>query len=292
MMFHVEQNQQCPICNGSEWTPQLACKDYTVSGEMFTIAACNNCGFWATVNAPNESEIGKYYQSDAYISHSDSRKGLMNQLYHIARKRALKWKVKLVGLTKETRVLDYGCGTGYFPQEVLKSGASVVGVEPDQQARAQCDSKGIEVYAPEDRDQITGSFDVISLWHVLEHLHQLHQDAGWLTQRLNNNGKLFIAVPNRMSFDAQYYREHWAAYDVPRHLWHFTEQDIQALFEQHGMKLVKSVPMRMDAYYVSMLSEQYRGKNKLNGVLIGRKSNSKGKLSGFSSMVYVLEKTK
>lgn len=291
-MFHVEQRINCPICNGQEWTRRMTCKDFTVSGESFNIASCNECGFWVTIDAPDFYTIGSYYKSDAYISHSDSKKGIMNRLYHFARKRALRWKCNLIEAREGLRVLDYGCGTGYFPEAIKKLGVDAVGVEPDSGARAECVKKGIDVFAPEEREKIDQPFDVITLWHVLEHLHNLNEDIDWLISKLKPKGKLYIAVPNRASFDAEHYKEFWAAYDVPRHLWHFTKDDISRLFENHGMLLRKTVPMKMDAFYVSMLSEQYQGGSKLNGILSGRKSNGKGKNHGFSSMVYVLERTK
>jgi SAM-dependent methyltransferase len=283
----VEQNLICPICSAKDWKKQLSCKDYTVSGKAFDISECSNCGLWATTDAPGIEEIGAYYNSEEYISHSDTRKGLLSKIYQAARKKALKWKLRITGIGPDSRVLDYGCGTGHFLYEASLISKSVVGVEPDAGAGNIASQKGLKVYATENRLEIPETFDIITLWHVLEHLHNLKEDIDWLLQKLDKSGKLYIAVPNRKSADAEIYGEFWAAYDVPRHLWHFTQEDLIKLFGDFGMQLKETIPMKMDAYYVSMLSNQYKGKSKWFGVLNGWKSNKKGRQRGFSSMVYV-----
>jgi 2-polyprenyl-3-methyl-5-hydroxy-6-metoxy-1,4-benzoquinol methylase len=290
---------QCPVCAGTQIQNCFSAKDYTVSNEVFTIAKCNDCTHLFTQNVASQNDIGKYYQSENYISHSDTQAGIINKLYHTVRKRTLAGKKNLV--QKETgkqqgKILDIGCGTGAFLNTMKEANWNTTGLEPDDTAR----KKALELYKIEARpsheifDLPNDSYDAISMWHVLEHVHQVQEYIAQLKNMLTANGKIFIAVPNYTSYDAQHYGAYWAAYDVPRHLYHFSPASMKTLVEQHGLKIKKIKPMWFDSFYVSMLSEQYKnGKaNIVKAFFIGLLSNVKTMFDKekCSSLIYVIEK--
>lgn len=290
---------ECPVCGSNNFSFFLKAKDYTVSGEEYEIMKCNGCSFAFTQNVPSEDAIGPYYQSDAYISHSDTNKGITNKLYHIVRKRTLSAKQKLLQhFTGKTNgaVLDIGSGTGAFLNQMKASGWYISGIEADGNAREMGQKLyGIESLATDNlfsfREE---SFDAITMWHVLEHVHRLQDYLQQIQKILKPKGKLFIAVPNYTSTDAEIYKEHWAAYDVPRHLYHFSPQSMELLMGKNGFKLVGLKPMWYDSFYVSLLSEQYKhGKaNFVSAIVSGIKSNfaALGKTAKCSSVIYIMEK--
>jgi 2-polyprenyl-3-methyl-5-hydroxy-6-metoxy-1,4-benzoquinol methylase len=289
----------CPVCKSSNLLHSLTAIDYTVSKEKFDILKCNECIHLFTQNVAPQNEIGKYYQSENYISHSDTQKGIINKLYHAVRKRTLTRKKNL--LQKETgkqqgKILDIGCGTGAFLNTMKLAGWESAGLEPDDAAR----KKGAELYNINSRpsheifDLPHNNYDAITMWHVLEHVHQLQEYIAQLKNMLTINGRIFIAVPNYTSYDALHYGEFWAAYDVPRHLYHFSPASMKKLVEQHGLSIKKIKPMWFDSYYVSMLSEQYKnGKGSIvKAFFIGFVSNLKTFFNNekCSSIIYVIGK--
>ncbi len=289
----------CPICNSNNIQEQLSAKDHTVSQQTFSIWHCNACTARFTQDVPAQDAIGAYYASENYISHSDTKKGIINSLYHLVRKRTLGAKRRLVinttGIIKGA-ILDIGCGTGAFLNTMKEAEWSITGLEPDAIARA----KAAELYNihPQEPGKLfelaPASFNAITMWHVLEHVHELHAYIRQIENLLAPTGKAFIAVPNYTSKDADIYKEHWAAYDVPRHLYHFSPQSMETLLGQHGLKLITVKPMWFDSFYVSMLSEQYKnGKgNIIKAVFNGFISNLKawGNTRKCSSVIYVISK--
>lgn len=253
----------CPICSHGESSSFLQVKDYTVSNEVFHLVQCIQCKFVYTDQPPAQDEIGKYYQSSDYISHTDSKKGLFNQVYQLVRNISLKHKFNLLKSStdqKNGQLLDYGCGTGAFLKYAKNKGWNVVGMEPDEGAREKASLLlGTPVSSPSHLNHlISNSFDAISLWHVLEHVHDLHDTLDEFKRLLKNNGILIVAVPNHSSWDAKYYKQYWAAYDVPRHLYHFTPDSIDRLLTVKGFSKMSIKSMWFDSFYVSMLSEKYK----------------------------------
>ncbi|MEO8852781.1 MAG: class I SAM-dependent methyltransferase [Ginsengibacter sp.] len=274
--------KSCPNCGNADIYKVLSVKDYTVSGEEFDVWECRNCTQRFTQNIPDQEKIAAYYQSENYISHSDTSKGLINNLYHKVRKRTLLQKRKLIEKTtrkSQGNILDIGAGTGAFLNTMKNANWNCTGIEPDKNAR----EKALELHGLniEDTDTLytlsAGTFDAITLWHVLEHVHELHKYADQLRNLLSKNGKLFIAVPNYTSSDAKMYKQFWAAYDVPRHLYHFSPKSMEHLLNSHGLKLESTKPMWFDSVYVSMLSEKYRTGNShpVKALLNGTISNVK-----------------
>jgi 2-polyprenyl-3-methyl-5-hydroxy-6-metoxy-1,4-benzoquinol methylase len=292
-------HSQCPICGSSSLVPFLTCKDYTVSGEKFDISYCQQCYTGITQSVPDKVHIGAYYQSENYISHSDTKKGLVNRLYHIARNFMLDSKRNLVqkstALTTGT-LLDIGSGTGYFLKEMQDNQWKVTGIEADEAAKIFSQQQfSLNVFPPETLDSLPSqSFDAITLWHVLEHLHDL--DSAWqdFTRLLKPTGALLIAVPNHKSYDARHYQSEWAAYDVPRHLWHFSPKSLEILAQKYGFQITNKKNMPFDPFYIALLSEKYRGNTW--GLLSGAWHGGIALLQSIlnvntsSSVIYVLKK--
>lgn len=289
----------CPVCKSNNIAKILLAEDFTVSHRKFEVWHCNNCSCRFTQHVPVAAEIGAYYQSAAYVSHSDTKQGFVNRMYHIVRNKTLQTKRKLVEKISGKRngaLLDIGAGTGAFAATMKNAGWLVTALEPDSTAKENAfKNYGLELG---ELDAIfsfpENSFDVITMWHVLEHVHQLHEYIQTFHRILKYDGKLVIAVPNYTSKDAEHYREFWAAYDVPRHLYHFSPQSMQVLMEQHGFTLSACKPMWFDSFYVAMLSEQYKtGTNNLIAALWnGFQSNMKaiGNAKNCSSVIYIIEK--
>lgn len=288
----------CPVCKNPNFNGYLHCKDYTVSHETFLLTTCTGCGFVLTNPQPDSDQLGRYYQSPHYISHASQAQGPLDHVYNLARTFTLRWKHNVVlkySLGPVKTLLDVGCGTGAFLQHCIRKNITVAGVEPVAEARALAiENTHAQIFT--DLEQLTHDYDAITLWHVLEHISELNQTIARLKSLLHQNGTMFIAVPNLNSADARKYAQHWAAYDVPRHLWHFTRATITRLMSNHGMKVIQAVPMYLDAYYVSMLSEKYRaGKNGLatitKALVSGFNSNNAARTTQeYSSLIYIVRK--
>lgn len=291
---------QCPVCGNSSFSPFLRCTDFFVSLEHFQIKECNSCGFKITENIETEETIGPYYQSEEYISHSNTSKGLVNNIYHKVRNYMLGQKRKVVekacGMQKGA-VLDVGTGTGYFLNEMNQNGWQVTGTEKSEDARAYTKKEfKLDILETEKLFQLKeNSFDAITLWHVLEHIHKIDENMQTFVRLLKSTGKLIIAVPNHNSYDAKHYKEFWAAYDVPRHIWHFSPKQMELFGQKYHLKLSKIKTMPFDSFYVSMLSEKYKksGLGFIKGMLHGKISWLGSLLDAkkCSSVIYVFEKS-
>lgn len=296
----MEIVNNCPVCNSSDFSDFIKCIDYTVSRETFQIVSCNNCKFKFTNPRPLQSEIGKYYQSDDYISHSNSKKGAFNLAYHFVRNLAINRKIKLINSfnTTRKRLIDIGCGTGEFLYNAKKDDWETLGLEPSEQAREYAIKyNGLSVYNLDYFDNIPDqSFDVITMWHVLEHVPDLGAFLSKINRILVNNGTLLIAVPNADAFDCSYYKDKWAAYDVPRHLNHFSIDTMTKLLINNDLSIIKIITMPFDSFYISMLSEKYSGSGVLKmivmGIINGLSSNLKAKRNPkfSSSLIYLIKK--
>lgn len=304
----MEKLIYCPICESNQQLiPFIEAKDYTVSNNYFSINQCVNCKLKLTNPRPTIREIGPYYLSENYISHSDTSKGFVNSIYKIVRQYTINQKVKLINkyVSEGSSVMDYGAGTGAFLNALSKSGFSTIGVEPSEQARAKANTEyGLEIIDVDSIQQFDKlSINCITLWHVLEHVHSLRETLNTFYSLLTSNGYLIIAVPNADSFDANHYKKYWAAYDVPRHLYHFNIESMKELLASTNFVHLKTIPMLFDGPYVSILSEknmaQERGdkqgiKELARGLFWGLSSNLKGigNIKNFSSLIYICKKAK
>lgn len=290
----------CPLCRSAEILPLFHAVDHTVSHHSFAIWECQDCSGRFTQDAPSMETIDHFYQSEGYISHSDTQKGLINRLYHQIRKLTLlqkkSWVKKATGLSSGS-LLDIGCGTGAFLHVMQKSGWETTGLEPNAGAREKAwELYELQVQTTDVLFQLPAQqFDVITLWHVLEHIHPLHEYLEQIRLLLKPNGAVLIAVPNYQSTDARHYHAHWAAYDVPRHLYHFSPASMHKLLSQHQLVCTCHHPMLFDGFYVSLLSEQYHhGQGRLlAGGWHGLQTAVAALLNPLScsSVVYVVEKT-
>jgi SAM-dependent methyltransferase len=255
--------QVCPLCSSTEIAEALTARDHTVSQETFSIWECGDCTLRFTQDVPDAASIGVYYKSEDYISHTNTRKGLVNSLYHMVRRQTLSDKHRLLCSAtrlKHGKLLDIGAGTGAFVAHMKENEWDVTGLEPDETARQVALTENNVTLAPvsDFYSLPVDSYDAITLWHVLEHVHDLHSYIGQLARLLKKEGRIFIAVPNYTSHDAAVYRGAWAAYDVPRHLYHFSPDAMEDLLTRHGLQLQVTRPMWYDSFYISMLSEKYR----------------------------------
>lgn len=269
-------------------------KDYSVSKEIFDLHHNPEFDLLITFPKPSLEKLPSYYESEDYISHTDGKRSVFEKMYHFIKNIALKNKLNLINSeSQKGDLLDIGAGTGDFLVVAKKDGWQITGIEPGEKPRNIAIQKGVS-FANDLAELQDNSFDVITMWHVLEHVPDLEFQIKELKRLIKPNGTILIAVPNFNSFDANYYGKFWAAFDVPRHLWHFSKTAIEKLFAVENLKLVKIVPMKFDSYYVSLLSEKYKnGKmNFLKAFWIGWKSNRYGKRNlEYSSHIYVIKRT-
>ena len=271
----------------------LTVKDYSVSQETFDLYHDETLDMLITHPQPSLENLGKYYESEDYISHTDNKRSLFEKIYHFIKSIALKNKLNLINSLQPNkgRILDIGAGTGDFLSVAKNDGWQTIGVEPSERAKSTAINKGIS-FVEQTSELENHSFDMISMWHVLEHVPDLDKQIKELKRLLKPTGTLIIAVPNFKSFDAKHYGKFWAAYDVPIHFWHFSKTAIKLLFEKEEMKLEKVLPMKFDSFYVSLLSEKYKsGKmNFVKAFFIGLQSNWKAKNNfEYSSHIYILK---
>jgi 2-polyprenyl-3-methyl-5-hydroxy-6-metoxy-1,4-benzoquinol methylase len=295
----IIKHEQCPICQATTIAPLFDCVDDTVSKEKFTVMHCNTCSNRFTNNVPTQNTIGKYYKADAYVSHSESNASLINKIYLKVRNITLKNKLQLLNeLTQSSQrtLLDVGAGTGAFAAYMQAQNWVVTGLEPDADAIAVAqNNNNIQLQPIANLFTLEqGKYDIITMWHVMEHVHQLHDYMAQLAKLLAPQGKLIIAVPNYTSKDAEIYGNNWAAYDVPRHLYHFSPVGMKYFAEKHGLRVKTMKPMWFDSVYVSMLSEKIKNGSPslIKGLINGLRSNIKTLTSvdKCSSVIYIISK--
>jgi 2-polyprenyl-3-methyl-5-hydroxy-6-metoxy-1,4-benzoquinol methylase len=299
-MEYSQRLKKCPLCKSGHFLNFKEVPDFAVSKEKFYLCQCVDCKLIFTNPRPTKKSISQYYQSENYISHQDKANNLTNLLYKIVRKITIKQKLKwLKEFNKEkSNLLDIGCGTGYFLKEAKDNDWKVTGIEPNPTARKIAKKKKIKVYSDLKKIDTTNKFQAITLFHVLEHIHSLRKTGKKLVELLEDEGTLYIAVPNYNSKDSMLYGEKWAGWDVPRHLYHFTQETMQIFADKMGMEIKGKKPMLFDSYYVSLLSEKYKNpqsssiKHLITGFINGFISNksAKNNHSNYSSILFILKK--
>ena len=289
---------ECPACLSRQLVPFLKVTDDRASKEIFELYRCVQCGLVLTQNHPAEAEIGRYYDTDDYISHSDKGTSIFERVYFFVRSRMARKKQALIErYTQGKKLIDIGAGTGFFLAHMQKRGWAVTGIEPNAHAReVALQSHGLKLAEPNELFALPAlSADIITMWHVLEHVHRPEYYLKRIHEILNDRGALFLALPNHQSFDASFYGLHWAAWDVPRHLWHFSPQAVKTMLQRAGFSLIHQYVLPFDAFYVALISEKYRG----GGLLRMIRGLTIGKLSYFralfnkekaSSVVYIFRK--
>ncbi len=285
----------CPVCSSEHFAPYLDATDHTATGETFSLVKCSECRLVITQPRPTSADISRYYQSEKYISHTSASTTWLDKVYQRARAVNLRTKQNLIARHQHAgTILDYGCGTGHFLAHMQRNGWSGDGIEPSASARSRAELEAAQPIHADWRTLPAKAYQVITLWHVLEHVHLLSETLQQIKNHLSATGTLFIAVPNHRSFDAHHYQHHWAGYDVPRHLWHFHQDAMRQLLTAHGFLLTGIEPMKLDAYYVALLSEGYRHPHQSKAVrllrasYIGWHSNQKATHTGeYSSLIYL-----
>jgi len=285
----------CPYCHSPETTHQITSNDFFLSKENFNVVSCKSCQLWFTDPRPEPESLGKYYESDQYISHDDSKSGVLGTLYKFVRQFALTQKEKLAKKNASgNTILDFGCGSGAFLQHLKDKKWNVTGVEFDDKTRTKVVYNTNIQVEKETATFQEKSFHIITAWHVLEHVYELRKTFSELNRILKPNGKLIIAVPNHLSYDSSRYKEFWAALDVPRHLYHFDVHSIKMICEENGFRLLNIKPMVFDSFYISLISSKYKYRrfNIIEAFWIGLISNIRAtkKTPNHSSLIYILEK--
>jgi SAM-dependent methyltransferase len=288
----------CPLCSSGQFSFISEIEDHALSKEKFSLYQCKNCSLTFTNPRPKIQSSHSYYAFKNYASHQKTLASFQDLIYHEIRKVNLRGKLKLINRLRPEKgfLLDYGTGTGYFPREAKKDGWSVSAIEPNENAI----ENGVFSTTFSDLSKLPkeAKFDIITLFHVLEHVHALKETLHHLKSLLNSEGYLILALPNCESYDAKMYGNHWAAYDVPRHLYHFNPTSTLHLASLYGYEIVQKLPMIYDSYYVSLLSEKYKNPHLpfplqwIKAILNGFLSNHKAKLKGqnYSSILYILKK--
>lgn len=301
-MFHVEQHPKnailkCPTCGHQNYLTYLELRDYFLSQEEFTIIKCVHCGLLITFPQPLPSDLSKYYKSTQYLSHVTHKGGVDFYLYNKIRKITLASKIRLIKkYTTGTNLLDIGCATGVFLNYCRMHGYIVEGIEPNEKARNYArEELNLDVKDIPYLTELPHSyFDIITMWHVLEHVPDVNERMSVVKHLLKEDGTAFIALPNPNSYDAKYYKEYWAAYDVPRHLYHFSIDAFSSLCTNNSLRIVKILPLIYDSYYISLLSERYKNgkRSYVNALYRGLKSNiyAKSNNLNYSSLIYIVKK--
>lgn len=287
-----EKLDKCPVCKNTQFDNYMICDDHSISGESFALVKCRSCELVFTNPRPEENNLAKYYQSDQYISHTDKANSLINLVYKLVRTYTLNQKASLIRKINNGvgSLLDYGCGTGDFVKTTSKKDWQAFGYEPDPEARKLASSKNPDKIL-DSLKQCPEELDIITAWHVIEHISDLTSTLKTLTKKLKSGGHLIVAVPNHRSLDAQHYKEYWAAYDLPRHLYHFDRDSMEQLAKKIKLKIVDTLPMKFDSYYVSMLSEKYKKGHLLKALKTAIRSNNSARSTGeYSSLIYILKK--
>ncbi len=288
--------KNCPVCGANSFKEVYKAPYFRGNHELFLIQECNDCHLWLTSPRPGDDELGAYYETGEYISHNDKKEGVVDYLYHAVRNISLKRKLSLINEVngKVGSLMDFGAGTGHFAGVAKNGGWSVTGVEPSEEARSVAkNANGLDLIDPEKMVWGDADFNVITLWHVLEHLPNLSDHMSRFARAVKPGGAIIIAVPNHESLDSKIYKESWAALDVPLHLYHFKKSNIAQLGDLHGLKLESTRNMPFDSFYVSLLSEKIKNgkQNFFKAFVNGLKSNLKGKSDkNQSSLIYILRK--
>ena len=298
----MQELVNCPICatENALTRAEFTLTDHSLTGERFQISRCQSCEAYVTNPRPDENEIGRYYDFPDYVSHRDDAPGLINRLYQMARNWTTSRKLALIDEVSQNTVrapagralLDYGCGTGFFLAAAGQAGWQVAGVEVSDVARAAAQARsGQPVASRIEEVPADAQFEVITLWHVLEHIHELDRTVAALFTHLKPGGTMLIAVPNPTAKDAQIYGPWWAAYDVPRHLYHFTPTSIRRLMVRHGADVVRQIGQPLDAFYIGLLSEKYRKGSAVRGLFNGLRATLSAWQTGrYSSLIYVVQR--
>ena len=297
-MSDIFKIKNCPVCDSSDFASFMDVPDWLVSKETFNISKCTSCGFKFTSDAPSENLVGPYYNSEEYVEHSDTKSGLIYSLYHKAREFMLSYKLRIISkMNVGKKLLDVGSGSGYFLNKMATNGYDVTGVEISDKAVELCKKNfGITANSPQDflTNKLDKDYDLITLWHVFEHVYSFEEYFDLFSNSLKDGGRLILALPNSDSTDADLYQEHWAAYDMPRHLWHFTPDTLELFASKRGFKLVKKHTLALDPFFISMVSASYK-KNFTFLPITLLKAFYSFTISLFnidksSSLIYVLEK--
>ena len=260
------------VSRGTNSCNSIETKDYLVTHESFFVEEKEK-GISFTHPVIADEEIDKYYNTTAYLSHS-SNKTLISFFFDLFSNIMVKKKTSfMLGLGGVSAYLDYGCGIGKLISSMNKKGVASYGYDTSSLAISVCNNKSLN--ASSNLDDLPNKYDLISFWHSLEHVSDYTKVLKKTKKMLSKNGTMVVALPNYDSFDAKFYSKFWAAYDTPRHRVHFTKKGFIKAASQLGFEVVKTKPLFLDSFYISMMSEKYKQSlfYFLKGLFIGALSN-------------------
>lgn len=262
--------------------------DYFLSKEKFFVQKTSTPGVLET--SPKPKSIKKYYASSKYLSHN-KEKTLFAWVYFFFKKISIASKVRTIKSFKKNFIslLDYGAGDGFFVHSLRQKKIDAVGYDPF----FKYNEKGMYNDPNFFKKNNLNKFDIITMWHSLEHTQSYSQALENAKSMLSDKGVLIVACPNYKSFDSEYYKRYWAGYDVPRHLWHFSPKGMRVVFSSLGFELLKTKGMFWDPFYVSMVSEKYKSSKLwfIKGFFVGLASCLASIFNkNPSSVVYVAKK--
>ena len=270
----------------------LKIRDHFLTKEVFNVVEHIE-GVLKTEPDLDEKTLKKYYDSSQYSSHNNIG-GCIGFLYSLSARIMLRFKFRVLAkhINKESLIVDFGCGTGGFMSSLKKKKYNVVGVDSNKKARDKCLEKKLTTF--KSIKDFKENIDAITFWHSFEYVSNPNEILNQIINQSKNNLTVVIALPNYRSFDAKHYGAFWAAYDVPRHRFHYSARGIKKLMKSYGFECLKTKPMLLDAFYISIMSEKYK-KSKLSfvkGIMVGLISNLAGLFSSsYSSSVFVFKKT-
>ena len=294
--------EKCPICGHNEFEKVYDLDDYKITQETFSLQKCTHCTLIYTVDPPLGDNIGRYYESDDYLEHSNRKNDLFSRMYGWGRDLMFGYKYGILKkLGSEKKILDIGAGSGYFLNFMRGKGYSVTGIEMSERARNHAkEVHNLDIHPDEmfHNKAFKEKFDIISLWHVMEHLYDLNQVVKRFDELLNPNGHLVIALPNYNALEVEIYKKYWNGWDVPRHLWHFSPQSLKHLMNNHGFEIERMKMMPLDPLFNTLLTNKYRQGNAVMNVLrmctVGVMSLISGlfNVEKASSIIYVIKRKK
>lgn len=249
----------CFFCGSHDIGSSIASVERLSKKETFHIATCGACGMKRTIDAPALKDIGTYYAHESYVSHT----GVRVWPLRVLRTLRLWLRAHMISsfFQRKGSLLDIGCGVGDFAALIQKQGWNVLCIEPDESTR----QKAQKQYKLDVRDVSAlahlpeATFDVITLWHVLEHMYDPLQTGATVKRLLNSEGVCIVAVPNAEAYSAEHYGCNWVAYDVPRHVSHFRSRDIHTWAERSGLEVIRQSSVPLDEFFCCLKSGALRG---------------------------------
>lgn len=233
--------QPCPVCGYPNGLPWLQAPDrFHLRKPLYCLTRCPSCSLVWLQDPPRAEEIPYHYGADYHKSITSSGETDLVKRWRAPRSRVL-------SMVKEGTLLDIGCSSGAFLQSLKGDGLKLCGIEisPDEARRAELTS-GAKVFVGQilDADFSPETFDIITCFDVLEHVHQVKQVVTRVREWLKPGGIFYVIAPNIEALEARAFRSYWYGLELPRHLYHFAPAALSQLFTSFGFEeiLLRTLP--------------------------------------------------